>query len=269
MPARLIRDDMLDSERVQTLPIEARWLYLTVLLTADDVGLFEASCFKLGRRAGIDQNKVPVLLQLLADSDLIRCYEAEGKRFGFIPRFRQRLQIKRTRHPMPPSVLMADDQDAVIKIKHLAENPPLETRGPPLLTVAHPPEPEPEPEEEKEGTDVPSRQTQALDGRYRVPECPHGQLLDAFHESLPTLPRVVVFNSARKAPLQARWREVCASERFDQQAGVAWFQDLFRMLGKSAFLTGRTGKFKASFDWITAPRNFAKCVEGNYQQEAA
>jgi hypothetical protein len=132
MPSRLIRDEMLDSERLQTLPIEARWLFLAIMLTADDVGLFEVALFKISRRAGIDQQKIPVLLQLLSDSDLVRLYEAEGKRFGFIPRFRQRLQIKRTRYPAPPAALVLDDEDAARKFKELAANPPLDNRNPPL-----------------------------------------------------------------------------------------------------------------------------------------
>jgi hypothetical protein len=132
VPSRLIRDEMLDSERVQTLPVEARWLFIAVVLTADDVGLFELALFKLSRRAGLEQNKMPVLVQLLADSDLIRLYEAEGKRYGFIPRFRQRLQIKRTRYPAPPAALVLDDADAAKKFKDLAANPPLDNRNPPL-----------------------------------------------------------------------------------------------------------------------------------------
>lgn len=266
MPARLIRDEMLDSERVQTLPVEARWLYLTALLSADDVGLFEVSAFKLGRRAGIDQAKVPMLVQLLADSDLIRCYEVEGKRFAFIPRFRQRLQIKRTKHPVPPAALTTDDPDAINKINGLAAKARFDNGESPKSTVAQPPEPEPEPEEEKQPSVVVGR---IASNAYRVPECPYEQILEAFHEHLPTLPRVVVFNTARKQPLRARWAEVCASEHFDQQAGIAWFQGFFRMLGRSTFLTGKASKWKASFDWITAPKNFAKCVEGNYQGERA
>lgn len=120
MPCRLIRDEMLESERVLALPIEARWLYVTILLTADDLGLFEATSFKLARRSDIRREASDRLLQMLADADLVRLYEVNGKRFGFIPRFRQRIQIKFLKHPAPPESLMADDEDALSKIKHLA-----------------------------------------------------------------------------------------------------------------------------------------------------
>lgn len=111
---------MLESERVLSLPVEARWLYVTILLSADDVGLFEANSFKLSRRADMRREQCDQLLAMLADADLVRLYEADGKRFGFIPRFRQRIQIKFLKHPAPPAGLMDDDDDATNKIKHLA-----------------------------------------------------------------------------------------------------------------------------------------------------
>jgi hypothetical protein len=119
MPCRLIRDDMLESERVLGLPVEARWLYVSILLTADDLGCFEASAFRLARRSDIRRETVEQLLMMLADQDLIRLYEASGKRFGFIPRFKQRIQIKFLKHPAPPVALMQDDEDALNKINEL------------------------------------------------------------------------------------------------------------------------------------------------------
>ena len=151
MPARLIRDDLLESERVLSLPVEARWLYVAILLSADDVGLFEAAEFRLARRADIRREMLPTLLQALADQDLIRLYDGTGmRRLGFIPRFRQRLQIKRSKLPAPPACLYADDEDAVKKFNDLAAKTTVDHGDPPKSTVAHrnpPPEPEPEPEE--------------------------------------------------------------------------------------------------------------------------
>lgn len=147
MAARLIRDDMLDSERIHSVPIEARWLFVAIMLSADDVGLFEVNKFRLARKAGVDMLGLPALLQCLADADLIRPYYTLGKHFGFIPRFRQRLQIKRARFPLPPTELMSDDADALNKIKHLGEIPRLDNAASPLPTAVQPPEPEPEPEQ--------------------------------------------------------------------------------------------------------------------------
>ena len=120
MPSRLIREDMLDSERVLALPIEARWLFVTIMLSADDLGIFEATAFKIARRSDLRRETVDQLLGMLRDADLVRLYEADGKRFGFIPRFRQRIQIKFIKRPLPPPEMLADDDDASNKIKALA-----------------------------------------------------------------------------------------------------------------------------------------------------
>ena len=116
MPSRLIRSDLLESERVQTMPVEARWLFVSILLTADDLGLFEAGAFRLARHAGIEMGPCQIHMQALVDADLIRLYEVSGRRLGFVPRFRQKLKILRTKFPMPPPSLMADDEDAQAKI---------------------------------------------------------------------------------------------------------------------------------------------------------
>lgn len=254
MASRLIRDDMLDSERVQTLPIEARWLYVAVLLIADDAGLFEVNVFKLGRRAGIDQSKVPVLVQCLADADLVRLYEADGKRFGFIPRFRQRLQIKRTKHPLPPLSLVTDDEDATSKIKHLAANPPLDNRAPPLSTVVQPSEPEPEPKEKK--ISVASQPRQQRKAADRTPPCPFEGIVGAYHEVLPELPRVRVMDEARKKAIKALWTFVMTSTKSDgarratdAAAGMSWLRDYFARVRENDWLMGRGQRAAGHESW--------------------
>lgn len=146
MAQRLIRDGILESEAVLSLPVEARWLYVTVLLSADDVGLFEATIFKLARKADVRRETADQLMRLLVDADLIRLYQHDGKTYGFIPRFGQRLQIKRSRFPLPDASLLHGDSDALNKINDLASKTTVENRGKPQSTVAQPPEPEPEPE---------------------------------------------------------------------------------------------------------------------------
>lgn len=150
MPNRLIRDGILESEAVLSLPIEGRWLYITILLSADDLGFFEATSFKLARKADINRQMGDKLLNILADADLVRLYEHEGRRYGFIPRFRQRLQITKIRHPLPPPSLISDDSDAINKINNLVSNPPdVELMANRVIAVVQPPEVEVEVEVEK------------------------------------------------------------------------------------------------------------------------
>lgn len=150
MPNRLIRDGLLESEAVLSLTIEARWLYIAICLTADDMGLFEATEFRLARRADLKKEHIGRLLSMLHDVDLIRLYSVGNKTFGIIPKFRQRLQIKRIKYPIPPESLYCDDDDAIEKfnkLMHLASETtvahPLDSSS---TSVAQQSEPEPEPE---------------------------------------------------------------------------------------------------------------------------
>lgn len=125
MPNRVIRDGLLDSEAILTCPTEARWLFLTICLQADDIGFFEATPFKLARKADLDVKLTGKLLLLLAEEDLIRPYTHEGKQYGFIPRFRQRIQVRKLKFPLPPKCIYEDDPDAAQKIAalHVEEGP--------------------------------------------------------------------------------------------------------------------------------------------------
>ena len=126
MPTRLIREDLLDSERYWACTIEARQLFVHLMLVADDLGCFSAAPLRLMRRCFEDRptpERLQTLLQQLADQDLIRLYEAKGAPYAFIPRFGQRVRVTSLKHPLPPPALYQDDEKAKSqfnKIKHLA-----------------------------------------------------------------------------------------------------------------------------------------------------
>lgn len=93
--------------------------------------------------------------------------------------------------------------------------------------------------------------------------CPHQTLINLFHEKLPMLPRVRVWTDARKKTLSTRWKEN------EAQHTLEWWEGFFEHIAKSKFLTGRTqdkhGKpFLATLAWIIKAENFAKIIEGNY-----
>ena len=46
--------------------------------------------------------------------------------------------------------------------------------------------------------------------------------------------------------------------------GVDEVLNAIRNVGDSPFLMGKTGKFRATFDWVIRPNNFPKVLEGNY-----
>ena len=97
-----------------------------------------------------------------------------------------------------------------------------------------------------------------------TPACPYQKILDLYHMALPELPAVALLNDTRRKHLQARWRQHPAHQ------DLQFWADYFAQVKRSRFLLGQTegrngGKpFRATFDWLIAPSNFVKVIEGNY-----
>lgn len=99
----------------------------------------------------------------------------------------------------------------------------------------------------------------------RSPSCPFQDIVDLFNRLLtPALPAVVLVSEARKKQLRARWNQSDVHQSLD------FWGEYFADVARSDFLMGRAaGKFgaapfRATFDWLIAPSNFVKVVEGNY-----
>jgi uncharacterized protein YdaU (DUF1376 family) len=120
------------------------------------------------------------------------------------------------------------------------------------------------------GTNVPSPTKVE---QKKLPGCAHQKVIDLYHQHLPTLRRVEVWNDARQAMLRSRWREVAAEmaeeKEVTEQEVLVWWEDFFQHIAHSKFLTGKvSGKdgraFAADLEWIVRPTNFVKIVEGKY-----
>jgi hypothetical protein len=96
------------------------------------------------------------------------------------------------------------------------------------------------------------------------PKCDPQAIVDLFNKTLPGLPQVAMLTKDRKAKINARWNES------DVHQDMGFWTEFFELVGSSAFLMGqgegRNGAkpFRATFDWLIAPSNFVKVVEGNY-----
>jgi len=92
-----------------------------------------------------------------------------------------------------------------------------------------------------------------------VPATPHEEILAAYHEILPMLPRVRLWTDARKKLLNTRWREDPGRQSVD-----SW-RKFFQMVSKCPHLLGENDRqWKASLPWLLELKNFAKVLEGNY-----
>ena len=100
------------------------------------------------------------------------------------------------------------------------------------------------------------------------PACPHQRVIALYHEVLPELRQVRDWNDTRQRLLARRWAE--SAERQD----LTWWRGFFGYVRRSRFLmgkvTGRDGRpFDCDLEWLIRPTNFAKVIEGKYEDAAA
>lgn len=100
------------------------------------------------------------------------------------------------------------------------------------------------------------------------PNCPHDEIIAAYHELLPANPRIKVWDGDRAKALRTRWREDSKRQSID------YWRRFFGYVAKSPFLTGqREGSggrpFTPGLDWLVKASNFAKIIEGRYHEAEA
>ena len=102
-----------------------------------------------------------------------------------------------------------------------------------------------------------------------TPDCPHQQIIETYHELLPSCPHVREWTAARQKLLRTRWTENA------KRQSLAWWRKFFGYVAESEFLTGRGScspgrdPFVADLEWLVRPSNFVKVIEGRYHREAA
>jgi hypothetical protein len=95
-----------------------------------------------------------------------------------------------------------------------------------------------------------------------VPPSFHEQVVNAYHDLLPNLPRIKQWTKTRRLALDARIDERCRDGR--PADAIAYWREFFIKVAASDFLYGRSGKFAANLEWLLRPENFLKTIEGNY-----
>lgn len=94
-------------------------------------------------------------------------------------------------------------------------------------------------------------------------DCPHADIVELYHEILPSLARVKVWSEKRKSYLRKCWREDSKRQSLD------YWRRFFTHVSQSAFLMGnapsRDGRaWAADLEWLVTPGNFVKVIEGKY-----
>ena len=230
---------------------------------------------------------VASLLTELERAGLIRFYEVNGQNLIWIPQFKKHQSPhkneKCSEFPAHPDDLFGaikeQEQAKDRSTPELDESTPVISGQIPLtpssLTPSSlSPREDTTPDGVVVGESTPTGQQceeQAVD-EHGVPSCPHKRIVALYHEFLPELPGVKVWEGARQQNLQARWRERWKAGKYrTQEEGIAYWGKLFRHVSENCDwlmgrVQGRRGDkpFRASLDWIVNASNFAKLIEGRY-----
>ena len=97
-----------------------------------------------------------------------------------------------------------------------------------------------------------------LSGSFYDPDCPHQKIIDLYHRILPSLNRIQIWNETSKRNLKTRWREDPERQSLD------FWRNLFNYISESDFLMGRKTDWQGDLMWIVLPGNFAKIINGRY-----
>lgn len=84
------------------------------------------------------------------------------------------------------------------------------------------------------------------------------EIVNAFNKICTSLPSVKKVSEARRKAIKARLNDFSYGD----------FITAFEKVQASDFLSGRSGKWQATFDWLTKESNLIKVLEGNYDNKA-
>lgn len=264
---RSIKPEFFTSEQVAECSTNARLLFIGMWCFCDDQGIHPASVARLKMEVfpGDDFTKsdIAAMADELVTHGLLQEYEVEGEKFWLVTGWKhQKIDKPSKKYPLP----VADDSsNARRKVSDHSGTEGSGCRGDvegkelePAIAGLSPAAPD----DDASATDDSGEQP---DGR---PPCPHVRIIALYHEVLPELRQVREWNETRRRLLQRRWTEAPERQSAD------WWREFFGYVRKSRFLMGRTtgrdGRpFDCDLEWLIRPTNFAKVIEGKYEDEAA
>lgn len=94
-----------------------------------------------------------------------------------------------------------------------------------------------------------------MNAKMNAVDTDYQRIIDFFNECCTTLPKVKMLSEQRRRLIKGR---------VEDAGGESELLRVIEMVNDSDFLSGRSGKWSASFDWIMKKQNFLKIMEGNY-----
>lgn len=253
---RSVHPGTFTDEVVMRLTVEnplAVLLWQGLWTESDDQGVFEWKPFTIKARIlpapNIDINE---MLAMLVEVNMIREFEANGKRYGAIRNFRQyqRPERPKTQHPLPDNLRKYVSLETSITDSPPAEQPSIGAATPNLSADG---------EERREEKGNGTLREHAGKPRARAQEdCEISVAVDDWNSLARelSLARVQKLTEDRKRKLRARLRD-CGGV-------VGWRAALDRIRG-SPFCQGEGPRgWAADFDFLLQEASFVRLMEGRY-----
>lgn len=94
-----------------------------------------------------------------------------------------------------------------------------------------------------------------------IKSCPHQEIILIYHDMLPELNQIKIWDDTAKKYLKTRWRED------PERQFLSWWKAFFIYVKESPFLMGHNDRgWQADLRWLVKPTNFAKVMNGNFHQ---
>lgn len=115
-------------------------------------------------------------------------------------------------------------------------------------------------EEEEEEEEIISISNEIDSAPNVAVRTPHKKIMELFNKTCTSFPQIQSIEGQRRLHVATHWKK---------HQSLDFFETLFKKAEASDFLTGRSGAWKANFDWIIKPSNVPKILEGNYDNKTA
>ena len=91
---------------------------------------------------------------------------------------------------------------------------------------------------------------------------PYQEIVDAYHETLPMLPRIREMTDQRRKAIAARWGSS------PERQNLEWWRQYYHAVAESGFLLGENERgWVASFDFLLREQKMVMVLEGRYQSQ--
>lgn len=278
---RTVKPEFWTAEQVMELTRDARLMFVGLWNFCDDAGIHPASTKTLKAEVfpadDISASDVRGLIDECIRQGLLIEYQVEAKDYWQVTGWHhQRIDQPTYKHPTPDGRIpegaarrRSEKAASAKKTQNVrgvfAEQSPNTSQS---FAECSPPE-----GKGKEGKGIDEAVASSVASISLAP-CPHQEILDLYAKELPELAQPRVWNGAREKNLRARWAWVLSElktkgKQHDRAAGLEFFQRMFAYIAKSDLLMGRAGKWSTSLPWIVVAENFAKIIEGNYENKEA